>query len=115
MRHHLARRTGRRFPQARDLRERITIQRQGFDADGQTTGVYTDRAANVPARLVNATSTQVFTEDTLRLENIRSFQIRYREVESTDLILWQGHTMEIQGIVDLVPRVWLQLACRDSE
>ena len=100
---------------ARDLSERLTIRRQEFDEDGRPTGAYQTRAANVPARLYTATGDQVYTEDTLRLESRPSFQIRFREMDSTDLVQWEGKDYEIQAVVDLVPRRWLQIVCRASE
>ena len=78
-------------------------------------GNYLPRAEGVPARLYRATGDQIFVEDTLQLEKVVTFQIRHRRVDSTDLIEWQGRRLEIRGIVDLVPRRWIQLDCRDSE
>ena len=115
MRGHLASRQRRRQPQARDLTERITILRIRYDSNGTPTGSYSTRKGNVPARLFRATGDQIFTEDTLRLENVLSFQIRYMDLASTDRVLWDGKDLEIQAIIDVVPRRWLQLDCRESE
>ena len=115
MRGHLQARQRRRIPQARDLSERITINQVEYDSDGTPTGSYSTRKSNVPARLFRATGDQIFQEDTLRLENIVSFHLRYMELGTTDRVLWDGNDLEIRAIIDLVPRQWLQLDCRESE
>ena len=113
MRRQLAQRR-HRIPMARDLSEIVTILRPRFDAYGNPTGEYETRAAGVPARLISAAGDQIYTEDSLRLESILTFQIRGREVGSTDLLVWQGRRYEIRGIEPLVPRRWLQLRVRVS-
>ena len=115
MRGHLASRQRRRVPQARDLGERITILRIRYDSNGTPTGSYSTRKSNVPARLFRATGDQIFTEDTLRLEDVHSFQIRHMALDTTDRVLWDGNDFEIVAIIDIVPRRWLQLDCKDSE
>ena len=115
MRGHLASRQRRRIPQARDLSERITILRIRYDSNGTPTGSYSTRKSNTPARLFRATGDQIFSEDTLRLENVHSFQIRHTALDTTDRVLWGGKDLEIQAIIDIVPRRWLQLDCRESE
>ena len=115
MRGHLQGRQRRRIPQARDLSERTTIRQTGYGSDGKPDGSFTDRYIDVPARHYRATGDQIYTEDTLRLENTLSFQIRYLELDSTDRVIWSGRDLEIRAIIDVVPRVWLQLDCRDSE
>ena len=114
VRSHLASRQRRRIPQARDLGERITITRLQYSG-GNTTGKYQTRKSNVPARLFRATGDQIFTEDTLRLENVHSFQIRHTALDTTDRVLWDGNDFEIVAIIDIVPRRWIQLDCKDSE
>ena len=115
VRGHLAGRQRRRIPQARDLSERITILRIRYDSNGTPTGSYPTRKGHVPARLYRATGDQIFIEDTLRLENVLSFQVRYMEIASTDRVLWSGKDLEIRAIIDVVPRRWLEIVCRDSE
>ena len=115
VRSHLASRQRRRLPQARDLSERITINQVEYDSDGTPTGSYSTRKSNVPARLFRDTGDQIFQEETLRLENVRSFHIRHMELGTTDRVLWGDRDLEIQAIIDLVPRQWLQLDCRESE
>ena len=100
---------------ARDLTERITVEQVVFDASGSPTGRYAVRERDVPARLFRATGDQIYTEDTLRLEHTLTFQIRHREITSTDRVLWDGRTLEIRAIIDLVPGKWLELRCRASE
>ena len=115
MRGHLASRQRRRQPQARDLSERITIRQIRYNSKGTPTGLYSNRESDVPARLFRATGDQIFTEDTLRLENVHSFQIRHTALDTTDRVIWNGNDFEIVAIIDIVPRRWIQIDCKDSE
>ena len=115
MRSHLISQSSRRrVPAPRDLSELITIERQEFGTDERPTGRYTIRQSGVPARLYQSGGDQIYTDDTLRVEATHFFQIRWTFVDDKDRIVWDRKEMDIHAIIDLVPRRWLQLNCRET-